>query len=316
MVIRSRHVDREDSYMRLIAAACMLLTITPATAQTSGKADDYTVQVAPGLYNVTWGNNWGNMGLNVGLSVGDDGLLLVDAQDEPEVPRLLARISQISSKPIRYVINTHWHADHVGANATLARQGAIIIAQDNTRKRLMTEQPNPLGRATQRAFRADFWPTVTFKDSLTVHLNGDEIDVLHFPNGHTDADAVMLFRQANVLFAADLFNNTNYTRVDLRGGSLDGMIAAYDKLLPMLDDKVKVVPGRGPVGSKRDLVEYREVMITLRDRITRLIKDGKTLPEAVAAKPTQDFDARWANGPIRPNQLVEEVYSDLKRTVR
>jgi glyoxylase-like metal-dependent hydrolase (beta-lactamase superfamily II) len=294
----------------------MLLTITPATAQTAGKADDYTVQVAPGLYNVTWGNNWGNMGLNVGLSVGEDGLLLIDAQDEPAVPRLLARIAQISSKPIRYVINTHWHADHVGANATLARQGAIIIAQDNTRKRLMTEQPNPLGRATQRAFRPDFWPTVTFKDSLTVHLNGDDIDVIHFPNGHTDADAVMLFRQANVLFAADLFNNTNYTRVDLRGGSLDGMIAAYDKLLPMLDDKVKVVPGRGPVGSKRDLVEYREVMIALRDRITRLIKDGKTLPEAVAAKPTQDFDARWANGPIRPNQLVEEIYSDLKRTVR
>jgi glyoxylase-like metal-dependent hydrolase (beta-lactamase superfamily II) len=232
------------------------------------------------------------------------------------VSRLLARIAAISSKPIRYVINTHWHADHVGANATLARQGAIIIAHDNTRKRLMTEQPNPLGRATRRAFRADFWPTVTFKDSLTVHVNGNDIDVLHFPNGHTDADAVMLFRQANVLFAADLFNNTNYTRVDLRGGSLDGMIAAYDKLLPMLDDKVKVVPGRGPVGSKRDLVEYREVMMTLRDRITRLIKDGKTLPEAIAAKPTQDFDARWANGPIRPNQLVEEIYSDLKRTVR
>ena len=94
------------------------------------------------------------------------------------------------------------------------------------------------------------------------------------------------------------------------------MIAAYDKLLPMLDDKVKVVPGRGPVGTKKDLVEYREVMVTLRDRIARLIKDGKTLHEAIAAKPTKDFDARWANGPIRPDQLVEEIYADLKRTVR
>jgi len=302
--------------MRFIAVACLLLTVAPATAQTQGKGEDYTVQVAPGIYNVTWGNSWGNMGLNVGLSVGDDGLLLIDAQDEPEVTRLLARIAQISSKPVRYVINTHWHADHVGANATLAKQGATIIAHENTRKRLMTEQPNPLGRATQRAFPAAFWPTLTFKDSLTVHVNGDDLDIFHFPNGHTDADAVMLFRKANVLFAADLFNNTNYTRVDLRGGSLDGMIAAYDKILPILDDNIKVVPGRGPVGTKRDLIEYREVMVKLRERVTQLIKEGKSLEQAIAAKPTMDFDAHWANGPIRPDQLVEEIYADLKRTVR
>jgi len=302
--------------MRIIAVAILLLTIAPATAQPQVKSEDYTVQVVPGLYSVTWGNSWGNMGLNVGLSVGDDGLLLIDAQDEPEVPRLQARIAQISSKPVRRVINTHWHLDHVGGNATFAKQGAVIVGHDNTRKRLMTEQPNPLGRATQRAFPAEFWPTITFKDSVSLHFNGEDIDVLHLPGGHTDADTVMLFRQANVLFAEAVFNNTNYTRVDLRGGSIDGMIAAYDKLLPMLDDKVKIVPGRGPIGTKRDLADYREVMIALRDRITRLIKDGKTLMEAVAAKPTQDFDARWANGPIRPNQLVEEIYSDLKRTVR
>jgi glyoxylase-like metal-dependent hydrolase (beta-lactamase superfamily II) len=304
--------------MKSIASLCAALALmaAPAAAQTPGGGDDHTVQVAPGIYNVTWGNNWGNMGLNVGLSVGEDGLLLIDAQDEPAVPRLIARIAQISSKPVRYVINTHWHADHIGGNATFARQGATIIAHENTRKRLITEQPNPLGRATQRAFPATFWPTITFRESLSLHVNGDDVDLLHFPNGHTDADAVMLFRKANVLFAADLFNNTNYTRVDLRGGSLDGMITAYDKLLPTLDDKVKVVPGRGPVGTKKDLIEYREVMVTLRDRITRLIKDGRTLDQAIATKPTKDFDARWANGPIRPDQLVEEIYSDLKRTVR
>jgi cyclase len=303
--------------MKHVASLCvaLALTVAPAAAQPSGGADDYTVQVAPRIYNVTWGNNWGNMGLNVGLSVGEDGLLLIDAQDEPAVPRLIARIAQISSKPARYVINTHWHADHIGGNATFAKQGATIIAHENTRKRLMTEQPNPLGRATQRAFPAAFWPTVTFKDSLSLHVNGDDVEVLHFPNGHTDADAVMFFHKANVLFAADLFNNTNYTRVDLRGGSLDGMIAAYDKLLPMLDDKVKVVPGRGPVGTKGDLIEYREVMVKLRDRIAQIIKDGRTLDQAIAAKPTKDFDARWANGPIRPDQLVEEIYADLKRTV-
>jgi glyoxylase-like metal-dependent hydrolase (beta-lactamase superfamily II) len=256
------------------------------------------------------------MGLNVGVSVGEDGLLLIDAQEEAAVPRLIARIREITGQPVRYVINTHWHFDHVGGNATFAKDGAVIIAQENTRARLMSEQPNPLGRATQHGFAPAFWPQVTFINKLTLHINGDDVDVLHFPNGHTDADAIVFFHKANVLFAADLFNNTDYTRVDLRGGSLDGMIAAYDKLLPMLDDAVKVVPGRGPIGNKRNLVEYREVMVTMRDRVTKLIKDGKTLQEAIAAKPTKDFDARWGNGPIRPDQLVEEIYSDLKRTVR
>ncbi len=296
--------------------ASLAVAVAPAAAQTAVAGQDHTVQVAPGIYNVTWSNNWGNMGLNVGVSVGEDGLLLIDAQEEAGVPRLMARIAEVTDKPVRYVIDTHWHFDHVGGNAILAKGGAAIIAQENTRTRLMTEQPNPLGRPAQKAFPAAFWPSITFKDSLTLHVNGDDVELLHFPNGHTDGDTIVLIHKANVLFAADLFNNTDYTRVDLRGGSLDGMIAAYDKLLPMLDDAVKVVPGRGPVATKKDLVEYREVMVTLRDRITKLIKDGKTLQEAIAAKPTKDFDARWANGPIRPDQLVEEIYADLKRTVR
>jgi cyclase len=307
--------------MKLIFRLCALLAVavSPAAAQAPTQApasgEDHTVEVAPGIYNVTWGNSWGNMGLNVGMSVGADGLLLIDAQEEKAVPRLIARIREITDKPVRYVVNTHWHFDHVGGNAVFSKEGAAIIAQENTRTRLMMEQPNPLGRAAQPAFPATFWPRITFADRLTLHVNGDDVEVLHFPNGHTDGDAIVLFRKADVLFAADLFNNTDYTRVDLRGGSLDGMIAAYDVLLPMLDDAVKVVPGRGPVGTRKDLVEYREVMVTLRDRITRLIKDGKTLAEAIAAKPTKDFDARWGNGPIRPDQLVEEIYADLARTV-
>lgn len=302
--------------MKFLVLLCTAFALAAAPAKAQSPTPDYSVDLAPGLFTLTWGNNFGNMGLNVGLSVGEDGLLLVDAQDETEVPRLLSRIAQISNKPVRYVINSHWHSDHIGGNATFAKQGATVIAHENTRKRLMAAQPNPLGRATQRAFPAAYWPTVTFKDTQTVHFNDDEIEIIHFPSTHTDADAVMLFRKANVIFTTALFNNTTYNRVDLRGGTLDGQIAAYDKLLPMLDDKVKVVPGRGPVGTKADMADYRQVMVTLRDRVTRIIRDGKTLAEAIAAKPTSDLDVRWGKGPIRPDQFVEEVYSDLKRTVR
>jgi cyclase len=297
---------------RLVCAAALLaLCLAPASAQRPppGEGDDQSQMLGNGIYSI----NWGTMGLNVGMSSGPDGILLIDAQDEPAVARLQAEIAKRSDRPVRVVINSHWHFDHVGANALYRQQGATIIAQENTRTRLMTEQVNPLG-GRQRAFPASFWPTLTFADQLALHFNGDDIDVIHVPNGHTDG--IVRLRQADVLFAADLFNNGDYTRVDLRGGSLDGMIAAYRKLLPALDDQVKVVPGRGRVGTKKDLEDYLAVMIALRDRVTKLIRDGKTMEEAVALKPTADLDAKWGNGPVRPDQIVEEVYADLKRKVR
>jgi glyoxylase-like metal-dependent hydrolase (beta-lactamase superfamily II) len=254
------------------------------------------------------------MGLNVGLFAGPDGVLLVDAQNEPAVPRLQAEIAKRSSAPVRIVIDTHWHFDHVGGNAVFHKQGAAIIAQENTRTRLMTAQPDPLALGPQQhAYDAAFWPTVTFGESLTLHVNGADIDLLHVPNAHTDGDVIVRFRKADVLFAADLFNNGDYTRIDPRGGSVDGMIAAYRKLLPTLDDQAKIVPGRGRVGSKKDLEDYLAVMVALRDRITAMVKAGKTVAEAVAAKPTADFDAKWANGPVRPDDIVEEFYADIAR---
>jgi glyoxylase-like metal-dependent hydrolase (beta-lactamase superfamily II) len=301
--------------MKLLPSSilCLALVAAPVSAQrpAPGAGEDRTQQIAPGFYSV----NWGTMGLNVGAFTGDDGILLIDAQDERAVPRLNAEIAKRSDEPVRIVINTHWHFDHVGGNAEFRKQGAIIISHENTRTRMMTDQANPLG-GEQRAFPASFWPTLTFADSLSLHFNGDDIDVIHVANAHTDGDVIVRVRKADVLFAADLFNNGDYTRVDLRGGSLDGMIAAYEKLLPTLDDNVKVVPGRGRVGTKKDLEDYLKVMIALKDRVTRLIEEGKSVEEAVALKPTADFDAKWANGPIPPNDIVEEVYADLKRNVR
>jgi cyclase len=296
-----------------LSVALLVLAAVPASAQRlpPGVGEDRTQEIAPGLYSI----NWGTMGLNVGLFTGPDGILLVDAQDERALPRLKEEIAKRSDKPVRVVINTHWHFDHVGANETYRAQGATIVAHENTRTRMMTEQVNQRG-ARQKAFPPSFWPTLTFADTLTLHFNGDDIDVIHVPNGHTDGDVIVRMRKANVLFAADLFNNGDYTRVDLRGGSLDGMIAAYRKLLPTLNDEVKIVPGRGRVGTKKDLEDYLNVMIALRERIARLIREGKSMDEAVALKPTSDFDAKWANGPIPADDIVEEVYADLKRTVK
>jgi glyoxylase-like metal-dependent hydrolase (beta-lactamase superfamily II) len=291
---------------------CGFLPAAGAERAPPGVGADHTAKITPDLYSV----NWGEMGLNVGVFTGEDGILLVDDQDEPAVPRLQSEIAKISTKPVRIVINTHWHFDHVGGNAVFAKAGALVIAQDNTRTRMMTEQVNPVSGGKQRAFPPAFWPALTFAQAVTLHFNGDDIELTHIPDAHTDGDIIVRFRKADVLFAADLFNNTDYTRVDPRGGSLDGMIAAYRALLPTLDDNVKVVPGRGPVGTKKDLEAYLNVMVRLRERIAALIKDGKSLDEAVAAKPTREFDAAWANGPVRPDQVVEEFYHDLKPKIQ
>ena len=301
--------------MKPLFLAAVLLALSAATAAAQrpppGEGEDRSQDLGGGLYSL----NWGTMGLNVGVSTGADGILLVDDQEVGAVPRLLAEIARRSDKAVRVVINSHWHFDHVGANEYYRQHGATIVAQENTRIRLMSEQINPLG-GKQAAFPPSFWPTLTFADALALHFNGYDIDVVHVPSGHTDGDVIVRFREPDVLFAADLFNNGDYTRVDLRGGSLDGMIAAYQKLLPTLDDQVKVVPGRGRVGTKRDMESYLVVMTALRERIGKLIAQGKTMEESVALKPSADFDAKWGNGPIRPDQIVEEVYADLKRKLR
>ena len=301
--------------MKPLVIVAIVLALSAATAAAQrpppGEGEDRSQDLGGGLYSL----NWGTMGLNVGVSTGADGILLVDDQEVGAVPRLLAEIARRSDKAVRVVINSHWHFDHVGANEYYRQHGATIIAQENTRIRLMSEQINPLG-GKQAAFPPSFWPTLTFADALALHFNGYDIDVVHVPSGHTDGDVIVRFREPDVLFAADLFNNGDYTRVDLRGGSLDGMIAAYQKLLPTLDDQVKVVPGRGRVGTKRDMENYLVVMTALRERIGKLIAQGKTMEETVALKPSADFDAKWGNGPIRPDQIVEEVYADLKRKLR
>jgi cyclase len=296
--------------LSILSAALLLVVAVPAPAQrpVPGTGEDHTQRVAPGIFSV----NWGEMGLNVGVSAGADGVVLIDAQDEPAVPRLRTEIARISTAPVRFVIDSHWHFDHVGGNETFAKEGAVVIAQSNTRTRLMSEQANPIGGGKQRAFPPAAWPQVTFDDAITLHFNGDDIDVTHIPNAHTDGDAIIRFRKANVLFAADLFNTGDYTRIDPRGGSLDGMIAAYRVLLPTLDERIKVVPGRGRVAGKKDLEDYLKVTTTLRDRIGAMVRDGKTAKQVIASKPTAEFDAHWANGPVRPDQYVEEIYTDLK----
>ncbi len=251
-------------------------------------------------------------GGNIGVSAGDDGLFVIDDQFAPLAPKIKAALAQISKKPLRFVFNTHWHGDHTGGNQPLAEAGALIVAHDNVRKRMSVDQFIEAFSIKMPAAPPRALPVVTFSEEVTFHLNGDEIYVFHVPNAHTDGDAIIHFRKANVLHAGDTFINGSYPVIDFStGGSVDGYIAAQEKMLATVDDATKIIPGHGPLGDKAALKSAHDMLVKVRDKIARLAAQKKTLAEVKAAKPTAEFDAEWSKGFIQPDMLVEMVYRSL-----
>jgi len=245
-------------------------------------------------------------GGNIGVSVGDDGVLLIDDQYAPLTEKIVAAVRKITEKPIRFLVNTHWHGDHTGGNENLGKAGVLIVAHDNVRTRLMTDQATLLGKTPASPKVA--LPLITFNDSVTYHINGDTVVVYKVPASHTDSDAFIRFKNANVVHTGDVFAAYRYPYVDtINGGSMAGIVKALDDLIPTLDDNTKVIPGHGGVSGKKDVIAYRDMIATVSARVQALVKQGKTLEEIKAARPTADFDERW--GKLRRGDLfVEFVY--------
>lgn len=253
-------------------------------------------------------------GGNVGLSVGDDGIVVIDDQFAELSDKIRAAIAALSPKPIRFLINTHWHGDHTGGNKDHAEAGALVVAQENVRKRMSAEQFNAAFKITTPPSPAAALPVVTFTDSVTFDLNGDTMRVFHVAPAHTDGDSVIHFVKANVIHMGDCFFNGSYPFVDVSsGGSVEGVLAAVDRVLALANDQTKIIPGHGPVGSKADLQAYRDMLTGSRDAIAPLVKARKTAAEVVAAKPTAKWDEKWGAGFIKPGPWVELIYTDLAK---
>jgi cyclase len=294
---------------RLLLALSLLVLTTSASAQDQdfSKVEVKTVPVA-GAVSMLQGS-----GGNIGVLVGPDGVLVVDDEYAPLVPKILAAVGRLSQKPIRFVVNTHFHGDHVGGNAALGTDGAVIVAQDNVRKRMSTEQFNAAFKRTTPPSPAVALPIVTFAESLSLHLDGEDIEVFHVAPAHTDGDSIIWFHKANVVHMGDNFFNGLYPFIDTSsGGSIDGMVAAVDGVLGRIDDQAKVIPGHGPLGSKADLKKFRDMLATIRDRIKKGIREGKTQDQVVASKPSAEFDAAWGGGFLKPDDFVGLTYAGLK----
>lgn len=245
-------------------------------------------------------------GGNLALSVGADGLFLID-NDLAEIRAATRKaIAAISPEPVKFVVNTHWHSDHVGANALLGEEGAIIVAHDKVRARLLKGGRIAALDANIPPAAPAALPVVTFADSLTFHWNGDTVRVEHpVASGHTDGDGVIFFEEDNILHSGDLFFNGLYPFIDVSsGGSLSGTLAGVERLLERCDAQTRIIPGHGPLGNKQALQRYRDMLVVVKQRIETLKAEGKSREQIIAAKPTADLDAQWGNGFLKPDQWV------------
>ena len=251
-------------------------------------------------------------GGNLGVSSGQDGLFMIDDQYAVMSDNIRKALASISGQPLRFIVNTHWHGDHTGGNESFGKTGAVIVAQDNVRRRMSSEQFIKAFDSKVPASPAIALPVVTFAEAVMFHLNGDDISVFHVAPAHTDGDSVVQFKNANVIHTGDIFFNGLYPFIDVSsGGSIDGMIEDSDRLLALADDKTKIIPGHGPLADRAALKTYRDMLTAIRDRVAAAIKSGKTLEQVQAMKPTADFDAAWGKGFLKPEQFVAIVYSSL-----
>ena len=295
--------------LALTSAIVVGITVPlPALAQ----EDDFssveikTTRIDDGLYMMI------GSGGNLAVSVGDDGAFLVDDQFAPLTEKIQAAISKITDKSVRFVINTHWHYDHVGGNEHFGKAGSLIVAHENVRKRMSVEQfleafDNRVPASPEGAL-----PVITFTDSVTFHWNDEEIHIFHVENAHTDGDSVVHFKNSNALHTGDLYFNGFYPFIDVSSnGSIEGVIKAADRVLKMIDNGTKIVPGHGPMSNKKELKAYRDILVGVRDAISSLVAAGKTKEEVLAAKPTQPWDDKWGGGFLKPDEFTDIIYTDL-----
>lgn len=276
----------------LVLGCSALLFVARGTAQQN--VDFNAVQITP--HHVAGSVHYlEGQGGNIGLSIGTDGVVMVDDQFAPLTDKIVAAIRGLSQGPIRFVINTHVHGDHTGGNENLGKMGIAILAHDRVRARMLSGPAAAL-------------PVLTFSDTATMHLNGEEIRILSVPPAHTDGDSFIHFRTSDVLHLGDVFRTVAFPVIDTNnGGTLDGTIASLGVAIGTAGPNTKIVPGHGAVSSRADVIEFRDMVLVVKDRVAKLVAEKKSYDEVAAAKTTGEYEAKWGN----PERFLRAVYQQL-----
>jgi glyoxylase-like metal-dependent hydrolase (beta-lactamase superfamily II) len=292
---------------KYIALAGLALLAAPAWAQQDmSKLEIRVERLAPGVA-VLFGE-----GGNIGLSYGEDGNIIVDDQFAPLTDKIAAAVATLDPDPIRFVINTHWHFDHTGGNENFGKRGAVIVAHDNVRKRMSTDQVLKTLDMKFPPSPRQALPVVTFAQGVTLHLNGDTLHVVHVANAHTDGDAIVHWQKGNVLHLGDtFFHRVSFPFIDRdSGGSIDGLIAAANQALKMANPATRIIPGHGRVATRADLVGYRDMLVDIRGKVAAGIKAKRTLAQIQATKPAARYG--MPGGFIKPDEFVKALYESLR----
>jgi cyclase len=287
-----------------ISLATALFLATPAAAQRDfSKVEIKAQPITPSL-SVLFGD-----GGNMAVSHGPDGTVLIDDQFAPLTPKIEAAITALGASPVKYLINTHWHFDHSGGNENFGKAGALILAHDHVRDRMMVAHDTRFGKIPASPPKA--LPVITYHDGISLHLNGDRVRTVHIKHAHTDGDSVVLWEKANVIHMGDtFFHQVTLPFIDLdSGGSAKGLLAGISKVLGMIDDKTVVIPGHGPVATKADLAAYQAMLASVIASVEAGKAAGQTLAQIQAAKPA----ARWdrPGGFISADDFIATIFKSL-----
>lgn len=288
----------------LVVGAVSVLTASTLAAQNFDTVQVKITRVAGQVYMLE------GSGGNIGLIVGDDATFVVDDQFAPLTPKILAAIRTVTPQPVRFVVNTHWHFDHTGGNENIGKEGAVIFAHENVRRRMSTGQFIEALNRTEPAAPHGALPVVTFTDTISFHLNGDSIVVFHVAPAHTDGDAVIRFTKTNVVHSGDLFVSDRFPFVDRSsGGSIHGIISAAERMLAVTNAQSKIIPGHGPLSDRTRLQAYHDMLVVMRDRMRKEIAAKHTVEQVLASKITAEYDKDWPNGRERFLRILHQELS-------
>ena len=306
-----------------IQALVLVLAITGTGSQASGQVGTGKTVIQKAteqfdnspLKTISLGNGlflFSGDGGNVTAIVGDGSTLLIDSGMDSRAVELNDAVFKATMRPVTRLVNTHWHFDHTGGNVFLGSSGVTIIAQETVKEQLSSVHDVPFIGLRDGHYPPQALPTVTYSTNMALDQGSQRLTLANYGPAHTNGDTIIYVAPANVVVVGDIFSNAFYPIIDLTsGGSIDGMILSVDRILAQTDEQTKIVPGHGPVATRADLQEYRDMLVQVRQRIQQLIAAGKTMDEVVTAAPTKDFDAKWGSGYVSPDVFTKLVFSSL-----
>jgi cyclase len=286
--------------MALAAAAAAQNPPAPAAQPDFSKVEIKATKIGGNFYTLE------GQGGTIGVLAGPDGVFMVDTQFAPLTEKIVAAIRQITDRPIRFIVNTHVHGDHTGGDENFAKLGATILARDELRARLASPPNGPKPPATAL-------PILTYRGQVTLHMNGEDVQLIPVPVAHTDGDTMVRFPGVDVIMTGDFYRSVGYPNIDrANGGTLNGLVAGLNAVIDAAGPSTKIIPGHGAIVDKTGVAAHRDMVMAVRDKVAALVRQGKTQQEVLAAKPTSDYDAKVPQAAQTSERFVNQLYAEIK----